>query len=143
MTEVRPARSQDEVAAALALRHMVFVVEQDVPAALELDGRDGDAEHVVAVAGGRVVGTCRVLHDPERHTSKLGRMAVERPSRGQAIAAAMLEAAERLARAAGSRRMTLSAQLTAAGVYERAGYVARGDVYLEAGIEHRDMAKEL
>lgn len=143
MTEVREAASQEEVAAALALRHMVFVVEQDVPPDLELDGRDGDAQHLVAVEGGRVVGTCRLLHDAATATTKLGRMAVERPARGRGIAGLLLAGAEAAARRAGARRMALSAQLDALGLYERAGYAAHGEVYLDAGIEHRDMAKDL
>lgn len=144
MTEVRLAATQDELAAALALRHLVFVVEQGVAPDLELDGRDGDADHVVAFDGaGRLVGTCRLLHDPETATTKLGRMAVERPARGRGIAAELLAEAERVAREAGSTAIALSAQVTAEGVYARAGYVAVGEVYEEAGLDHRDMRKEL
>lgn len=143
MTEVRQAHTQDEIAAALALRHVVFVVEQGVAPALELDGRDGDSEHLIAVDGGRVVGTCRLLHDPATATSKLGRMAVERPSRGRGVARALLAEADDACRRAGSRRVELGAQVDAVGLYERAGYVAHGDVFLDAGIEHRHMAKDL
>jgi len=42
-------------------------------------------------------------------------------------------------RARGERGNTLSAQLHAIPFYERLGYTARGPVYLDAGIEHRDM----
>ena len=45
MTDVRPARGEAEVRAALRLRHDVFVVEQRVPLADELDGRDDEALH--------------------------------------------------------------------------------------------------
>jgi predicted GNAT family N-acyltransferase len=37
------------------------------------------------------------------------------------------------------RDITLAAQMHAIGFYERLGYVARGDVFLDAGIEHRWM----
>ncbi|HYF24317.1 MAG TPA: GNAT family N-acetyltransferase [Baekduia sp.] len=141
MTEARPAAGQEEVVAALALRHLVFVVEQGVAPDLELDGRDGDAEHLVAVRDGRVVGTCRLLHEGGR--TKLQRMAVERALRGQGIAGVLLDEAERAARRAGSARVDLSAQIRAVDVYARAGYAAQGPVYLEAGIEHRDMTKDL
>jgi predicted GNAT family N-acyltransferase len=39
--------------------------------------------------------------------------------------------------------VTLAAQLQAIGFYERLGYVARGDVFLDAGIEHRWMDADL
>ena len=143
MTAVRGARSQDEVAAALALRHLVFVVEQGVPTHLELDGRDGEAAHLVAIAGGRVVGTCRLLHAYEPGTTKLGRLAVERPARGRGVAGKLLGAAEEAARSAGDTRIVLDAQLDALGLYERTGYLGHGEVFLDAGLEHLRMAKDL
>ena len=47
--EVRRARSAEELAAALRLRHAVFCVEQGVPEHEELDGRDGEGIHLVAI----------------------------------------------------------------------------------------------
>ena len=143
MTEVRGAATPDEIAAALAVRHVVFVVEQGVPPDLELDGLDGDAEHLIAIEAGRVVATCRLLHDPSQHTTTLGRMAVERPARGRGLAGALLSEADRAAHRAGTDRIVLKAQLEAMPVYARAGYEAYGDVVLDAGIDHRWMAKQL
>jgi len=78
--EVRPARDESEVGAALALRHEVFCVEQGVSLEEELDGRDRDAAHLVVVDEDRaVVGTCRLL--VEGSEVKLGRMAVARSRR--------------------------------------------------------------
>jgi predicted GNAT family N-acyltransferase len=140
--EVRPARDEPEVAAALALRHEVFCVEQGVSLAEELDGRDRDAAHLVAVdEDGAVVGTCRLLVEgPE---VKLGRMAVARSRRGRGLAQALLAEADARARELGAERIVLAAQLTAQGIYERAGYVPYGEVFLDAGIEHAMMAKAL
>ena len=42
-----------------------------------------------------------------------------------------------------SPRQALAAQLSAKVLYERAGYDAYGDVFLDAGIEHVMMAKAL
>ena len=140
--EVRPTRNGDEVAAALELRTEVFVGEQGVSQEEEIDGRDGEARHLVAVDGdGRVVGTCRLLVDGER--VKLGRMAVARDLRGRGVAGLLLACADDEARALGGRRIVLGAQLTAVGVYERAGYSAHGEVFLDAGIEHVWMDKAL
>ena len=43
------------------------------------------------------------------------------------------------ARLRGAPGVTLAAQLHAVPFYERLGYIARGPVFLDAGIEHRDM----
>ncbi|MDX6722563.1 MAG: hypothetical protein QOD73_967 [Solirubrobacteraceae bacterium] len=144
MIEVRPARHHSEVAAALAVRHEVFCVEQGVGLADERDGRDGrdgEALHLVALEDGVVVGTCRLVLAGT--TVKLGRMAVARSHRGLGLARALLGEADRQARALGAGRIALGAQLTAQALYERAGYAAYGEVFLDAGIEHVMRARTL
>lgn len=139
--EVREARGDTERRAALALRHEVFVDEQGVPVELEIDEHDDAALHLVALDGDRLVGTCRVVRDGDR--AKFGRLVVARAARGSGIGSALLGEAERHARAAGATRMVLAAQTSAVGLYERAGYSARGEVFLDAGIEHMTMEKPL
>jgi predicted GNAT family N-acyltransferase len=141
VTDVRPARDRSEVDAALALRYEVFCVEQGVTLADERDGRDDEALHLVAVDGGAVVATCRLL--AEDSEVKLGRMAVAASHRGRGLAAALLVEADARARELGARRIVLAAQLSAEAVYARAGYAPYGDVFLDAGIEHVMMGKAL
>jgi predicted GNAT family N-acyltransferase len=140
VTEIRVAERPDEVAAALDLRRAVFCGEQGVTLEEDLDGLDDDAVHVVAIEDGAVVGTCRLVAGDEPGVAVLGRMAVAPSARGRGLAGALLEAAER---ASGARRIVLAAQLDARGVYERAGYAAHGDVFLDARLEHVMMSKEL
>ena len=141
MTEVRAARGDEELAAAFALRRAVFVQEQGVPLDEELDDRDADALHLVALDGADVVGTCRLLDDGD--ALKLGRMAVAARARRRGIAGRLLEEAEARARARGLARIRLSSQIGARMVYERAGYLAYGGPFLDAGIEHVMMEKAL
>jgi predicted GNAT family N-acyltransferase len=139
--DVRPARDQAEVDAALALRYDVFCIELGVSLEEERDGRDDEALHLVAVDGGVVVATCRLLSEgPE---VKLGRMAVAPSHRGRRLAAALLVEADTRARELGAQRIVLAAQLSAQAVYERAGYAPYGDVFPDAGIEHVMMGKPL
>ena len=139
MIEIRRARDAAEVEAALELRSRVFVDEQGVTPAADQDGRDGDALHVLAFDDSRLVGTCRLVFDGQ--LARLGRMAVERELRGYGIGAAILAAAECEARMAGARRVRLHAQTAAQSLYERAGYVAAGDEFIEEGIPHVTMEK--
>jgi predicted GNAT family N-acyltransferase len=139
--EVRRARDARELAEALQLRHEVFCVEQGVPEHEELDGRDHEGIHLVAVEDGEVVATCRLL--VVGRTVQFSRLAVRRSARRRGIATALLEAADAETRAAGARRLVLHAQTYARALYERAGYVPRGRVFREAGIEHVAMEKEL
>jgi predicted GNAT family N-acyltransferase len=139
--EVRVAGDADEVEQALALRERVFCGEQGVQLVAERDGRDDEALHLVALEDGRVVGTCRVLLD--RQLARLGRMAVEPGLRRRGIGAALLVEAERAAGAAGAHTMALHAQLSVRDLYARGGYVERGEVFVEEGIDHVTMEHRL
>jgi predicted GNAT family N-acyltransferase len=137
--EVRRARGEDEMSAVLALRHEVFCVEQGVPEREEVDGRDGDAMHLVAVSGADLLATCRLLFVGP--TVQFSRLAVRVSARRHGIASALLDLADEEARAAGSRRLVLHAQTYARSLYEAAGYEPRGRLFMEAGIEHIAMEK--
>ena len=139
--EVREARSEDEVAAALALRSRVFCEEQGVSFAADQDGRDPEATHIVAVEDGAVIGTCRLLF--RGPVARLGRLAVEPERRGDGIAGSILREADRVATEAGADSIALHAQTYALPLYESAGYREYGPTFVEEGIEHVAMEKRL
>jgi predicted GNAT family N-acyltransferase len=139
--EVRRVQGEDEMSAALELRHDVFCVEQGVPVYEELDGRDGDGLHLVAVSNGTLLATCRLLFVGP--TVQFSRLAVRKSARRQGIASALLELADAETRAGGARRLVLHAQTYARSLYDAAGYEPRGRIFMEAGIEHIAMEKHL
>lgn len=132
-------RHEDELRAAMALRTAVFVAEQGIPMGLEVDDHDPIAEHLVVVQDGEVLATARLVHEDD--VIKLGRLAVVAHARRRGLARMLLDEAERRARAAGRRRIVLSAQTYARELYRRAGYVELGHPYDEAGIEHVTMER--
>jgi predicted GNAT family N-acyltransferase len=139
--QVRRARTQDELNEALSLRHDVFCREQGVPEYEEMDGRDPEGVHLVAVEGDQLLGTCRLLFIGR--TVQLSRLAVRADARRRAIATALLALADEESRAAGAKRIVLHAQTYALKLYENAGYRPRGRVFVEADIEHVAMEKTL
>jgi predicted GNAT family N-acyltransferase len=139
--QVRRVRDQQEMAAALELRHDVFCIEQGVPEHDELDGRDHEGIHLVAVENDELLGTCRIVMVGT--TAQLSRLAVRVSARRRGIAAALLDLADAETRAAGGRRVVLHAQTYARELYEQAGYRPRGRIFREAGIEHIAMEKHL
>lgn len=141
----------EQLTEAHALRLEVFVDEQQVPLAEEIDDADfaPSTTHVlVRDDAGRAVGTGRLLTDPA-HPGEVhvGRVAVARDARGTGAGAAVMRALEEIAvaehAAAGAVRIELSAQTQATGFYERLGYEVYGPVYPDAGIDHRDAARTL
>jgi predicted GNAT family N-acyltransferase len=127
--------------AAFELRREVFVVEQGVPAELEIDELDGGATHLVAIHGEEVVGTLRILQ--HEGSAKIGRVAVRAAARGTGIGGRLMERAAAIARQRGFGEIVLHAQVTVAGFYRRLGYVEEGDPFEEAGIPHIAMRKTI
>lgn len=121
------------------IRELVFVREQGVPLELEMDQQDAHCEHALAYAAdGQAVGTGRLL--PDGH---IGRMAVLPAWRGKGVGALLLQALAEQARSRGHRTVRLNAQSYAAGFYRRYGFEVSGPEFVEAGIPHVAMQRDL
>jgi ElaA protein len=112
-----------------------------VSIAADRDGRDHEAIHLVAIEDGRVIGTCRLLF--RGNVARLGRLSVDPDRRGEGIAAALLGLADQVALEAGAGAISLHAQTYARRLYLDAGYEERGPEFVEEGIEHVAMGKQL
>ena len=134
-----------EMQQALSVRRRVFIEEQQVPEALEIDEHDGDpatvttALHVLVRMDGEPVATGRLLLAETDGRLHIGRVAVLAGRRRSGLGQAVMRALHELARERNASCITLAAQLHAIGFYERLGYKAYGDIFLDAGIEHRWM----
>jgi ElaA protein len=123
--------------ACMALRIEVFVHEQQVPEEEERDELDPAARHFLAEADGVPIGTLRiVMKAPD--LAKITRVAVRRDRRGQRVGVALMQAAEA---AVTAPVLALDAQSYALRFYERLGYAAEGEEFMEAGIAHKHMRK--
>ncbi|MEM1229009.1 MAG: GNAT family N-acetyltransferase [Pseudomonadota bacterium] len=120
----------------LQLRSEIFVVEQDC-VYLDLDGRDTEPQtrHFWIDDGGRVLSALRLLRD--EHYERIGRVVTAAAARGQGLSSRLL--AHTLEASSGP--WILSGQLHLAPWYERFGFGARGDDYLEDGIPHICMVR--
>jgi len=139
MITIKAALSAQDMSECFRIRHEVFVTEQGVPEAEEIDTYDAHAHHFLAWHEGEAVGTARLVLIDEGRTGKIGRVAVDRTQRGLGVGAALITAAE--AAAPKVDRYQLDAQVDAIPFYERLGYVAEGENFLDAGIAHRRMVK--
>ncbi|MBS0431797.1 MAG: GNAT family N-acetyltransferase [Proteobacteria bacterium] len=118
-----------------AVREQVFVREQNVPPEMETDEDDPRSLHVVARArDGATIGTGRLSPG-----GQIGRIAVLSGRRGAGVGSALLRVLLEQARARKLPAVHLHAQAEAAGFYEKYGFAASGEDFMEAGIPHRPM----
>lgn len=120
------------------IRTAVFVEEQGVPMAIEMDDKDAACTHAIAYDDGRAVGTGRLL--PDGH---IGRMAVLKQNRGAGVGGAILDRLVEEAHRRGIKEVALAAQTHALGFYRKHGFHETGPVFEEAGIPHQDMRRVL
>ena len=133
--EVKRVETAPELAAARAIRHAVFVVEQGVPPEVEVDGLDVACEHFLVLAGGAPVATARTRRTPKGW--KIERVAVLGEHRRRALGSALITAV--LDHLPAGDTVYIHAQESALGFWERAGFVAEGPGFEEGGISHRVM----
>ena len=129
-------------AALRAIRAAVFIEEQGVPVELEWDGEDDHAIHALAIdRSGNPIGTGRLLlHGAQAH---IGRMAVLLPWRKQGVGGGLLRCLLDEAQRRGVNHVFLNAQTSAVPFYERLNFVREGAEFLDAGIPHYRMTREL
>lgn len=124
------------------LRKRVFIEEQGVDPDLEWDEADKKAVHVMAHSGKKVIGCGRINFSGNK--GKIGRVAVDRDFRKKGVGSAVCRqlmniAAERK----GCEKLVLHAQVEAAEFYHKLGFTSVGDTFMEAGIEHIKMEREI
>lgn len=127
---------------ARSVRRRVFVEEQGIPEAAEVDeANDATCRHVLAHCDGQgCVGTGRLF--PDGH---LGRLAVLPSHRATGVGGAMARALIEDARRMGLVKLALSAQVTAEAFWTRLGFQRVGRVYAhpQAKLDHVDMEMKL
>ena len=119
------------------IRMIVFVEEQKVPPWEEMDHFDEDALHFLAEDNGVVIGTARLV-DKGNGEGKIGRVAVLNEYRGKKVGHGLMA---HILQTADNQYQTfvLDAQVQVIPFYEKLGFTAEGDIFLDAGIEHRRM----
>lgn len=135
--QIIEADSKQEILDHFSIRGRVFINEQNVPWEEEYDHNDYTATLFNAYEDEKVVGAARL------YAGKIGRIAVLSDYRGQGIGSSLVERCEKAAIEQGFTKVKLAAQLESIPFYEKQGYTFYGDIFLDAGIPHRNMKKLL
>lgn len=117
------------------IRRKVFIGEQGISEADEMDGTDGACAHLVAYDdGGAPAATGRVMVTRDEYI--IGRVAVLPEYRNQGYGLLVMQTLIRACFVMGGEQQVVHAQLAARGFYEKLGFTVRGNIYEEAGIPH-------
>ena len=130
-----------DIAACQAIRRAVFIEEQGVSEAEEIDGLDDDCHHYLLWECEIAIATLRVK--PMDETAKIQRVAVLKAHRGKGAGALLMQTVVRELPQDGFSKAVLGSQVTAIPFYTKLGFTVYGPVYDDAGIDHREMEMTL
>lgn len=122
------------------IRAEVFVEEQGFVD--EFDETDGTCLHLVLFDGDAPIATGRLFCE-SGNTYAAGRIAVKKNYRGKNIGAEVMRLLEEKAKELGAEILAVSSQCRAQGFYEKSGYTASGEIYLDQFCPHIHMEKKL
>lgn len=142
MTEafhIREASWRDNQAELQQIRDIVFIQEQHVPPELEWDEHDSSCIHLLALDHlNKPIGTGRMLND-----GHIGRMAVLPEWRHRGVGSALLRQFLEIARQRNLSHVFLYAQITAIPFYQQHQFEIVSEVFMDAGIPHREMRRDI
>jgi predicted GNAT family N-acyltransferase len=135
---------EEDLRKAFDIRKAVFVEEQGVPIEDEFDEFDnlnGQCEHLLVYFEEQPVGTGRIRWVNE--FGKLERICILEPYRKFGLGKVIITALEEIAQGRGVKKVKLHGQTQAEGFYKKLGYQTSSSVFIEDGIPHLLMKKEL
>lgn len=141
--KIKVVETEKELVDAKAVRSQVFQKEQGIAVEVDFDGKDNEADHIIAYFNSRSVGTTRIRYTNGGKTAKIERTAVLREFRGQNIGKQIIEYALCYLKDKGIEKAILNAQEHAKRFYEKLGFQQEGEIFVEAGIPHVRMFKDL
>lgn len=112
-----------------------------MPADLEIDDKEDKSIHFLIKNEQELVATCRIRVIDDY--AKLERMAVKSKYREQGIGSLLIDKVEEFARKKDLKEIKLHAQVRAQDFYQKNKYQIVSDEFIEAGIKHVKMKKEL
>lgn len=134
--------TNDQLYQLLQLRQKIFIVEQHCPY-LDADGQDQQAIHLLAFDKKNIVAALRLIaanNTTFKSAEKIaiGRLVVDDAYRGSGLGrAAITKAIDYIKQYSSANIICLSGQCYLNRFYCELGFTAKGDVYLEDGIEHQ------
>jgi len=116
------------------VRHKVFVLEQSIPLEIEMDGKDSDCIHFLALERSKPIGAARL-----QKYGKIERVSVLREYRTNGIGTAIMKVVIEKAKDLNVEKIYLHSQIDSKNFYKQLGFVQHGETFFEADKPHIEM----
>ena len=132
--------SNRELYSILRLRSEIFVVEQNC-VYQDLDNKDLDGYHLMAIENGELIGYLRILNKGVSYKeASIGRVVVKKEYRRKKLGLEIInKGIDFIINTMKEKEVRISAQVYAKNLYKKAGFVEVSEEYLEDDIPHVEM----
>lgn len=135
------AKTDEQMNDAYTIRRIVFIDEQQVPEEEEFDQYENESIHVVLYETQNPIGNGRFRTIDG--IGKVERICVLESARNKGAGKVIMEKMEQIARSEGISKLKLNAQTHAEKFYKNIGNTTVSDIFMDAGIPHVAMVKEI
>jgi predicted GNAT family N-acyltransferase len=139
--DLKLVTNDQELEDAYHVRKVVFVDEQNVPVEDEIDDLESESKHFVLYDNEKPIGAGR-FRTVDGY-GKVERICVLKDNRKSGAGNIIMQGIEQFAKDNGIKKLKLNAQTQAIPFYGKLGYEVVSDEFLDAGIPHKTMVKDI
>ncbi|WP_221563926.1 GNAT family N-acetyltransferase [Alkalihalobacillus sp. TS-13] len=140
--KVEVVKNDQQMEDAFSVRKKVFILEQKVTEEEEIDEFESESIHFVLYNDDhKTIGAARLRFVEDY--GKVERVCVLKEYRGTGAGKQLMQGLERTAADKNCRKFVLYAQTHAENFYKSLGYHTYSDIFMDAGIPHVAMKKEI
>jgi predicted GNAT family N-acyltransferase len=134
---IKQVHSESDLNKCFEIRRKVFIEEQKVPESEEFDQYETICDHYLVFDKKVITGTARIRKTLNGY--KMERIAILKEQRKKGFGIKLVKNLLTRLKKNASSKIYLSAQVQAIGFYEKLGFLRKGEVFLDANIEHIKM----
>ena len=134
--EIKKVCSQDELNKVFDIRKKVFILEQNVPADLEMDNFDSASTHFIVLYKSKPIGCARIRTNDK---AKLERIAILKEYRNKGYGTDLVNFLIDYCKQQNINDIYLHSQYFTIAFYKKFGFESVGKEFFEAGIRHIKM----
>ena len=124
------------------IRTAVFVDEQHFID--EFESNENQAIHIVMYLNNKAIGTSRIIYQDKHNCYVIGRFAILEEYRNKGLGSQLMKFTEQeIINRFGHIQVGISSQMPAKEFYEKSGYIATSETYLDQHCPHVWMVKSL
>jgi len=139
--QIKLVTNKEEFEHVINIRKEVFIKGQNVPLDIEIDGLDPESEHFIAYLGNEPIGCARIRTN--KKYARLERIAIIKKHRCKGFGTKLTNFLIDYCRKQNYVEIILHSQNYVIDFYKKFGFKIKGETFLEANIEHKEMVLDI